>query len=118
MNGAGLQLIFANKIQNAGQPLTATRPAATQGGTPTTSTVYFLPQPLNAQNANAMLLEAGFNAGEGNPYDFVCAGNADVKENDYITYDGFQWRVMNTNPQVLSGTPVSLHCYAQRQKAV
>lgn len=118
MNGTALQTIFANRVQSAGQSLTVTRGPSAQGGAATTSSVYFLPQPLNATGAGNLNLEAGLNAGEENPYDFVASGAASVIENDRITYNGFKWRVFNTNAQVLGGVAVSLHCYAVREQAV
>lgn len=117
MTGNALLTITTGRIRASGQPLTVTRPATAQGGSVTTRTVYFLPQPLNATNAAALLLEAGRNAGEGNPYDFVTSGDADVSENDSIAYGGFNWRVLNINPQVLGGVAVTLHCYTERENA-
>ncbi len=117
MNGTALQTIFTNQVRNAGQSLTVTRRASTQTGTDTTSSIYFLPQPLNVTGAGNLNLEAGLNVGEDNPYDFVASGAEDVIENDKITYNGFKWRVFNVNAQVLSGVQVSLHCYAVREQA-
>jgi len=117
MNGTALQTITTNNILAHGQALTVTRLNQSDGST-TTSSIYFLPQPLNATGGGNLNLEAGYNAGEENPYDFVASGAADVTENDKITYNGFKWRVLNTNPQVLGGVAVSLHCYAVREQAV
>jgi len=116
MNGAALQKVYKARVQSAGQSLTVTRPRATQIGSDTTSSVYFLPQPLNTTGAGNLNLEASLNAGEENPYDFVASGDADVLENDKITYGGFKWRVFNVNAQVLAGVNVSLHCYAVREQ--
>lgn len=117
MNATHLQSRMAATIKQRGQALTVSRGPTTQGGDDAaTTTVYFLPQPLNVTGAGNLNLEAGLNAGEENPYDFVAGGSADVAENDRITYNGFKWRVLNTNPQVLSGVAVSLHCYAVREQ--
>lgn len=116
MNGTALQSIYSKRVQSAGQLLTVTRARTTQSGSDTTSSIYFLPQPLNEKGAGNFNMEAGFNAGEENPYDFVAAGDSDVAENDKITYNGFKWRVLNTNAQVLGGVNVSLHCYAVREQ--
>ncbi len=114
MNGSGLALVFKARIVASGQLLTITRKSQADN-TYSTRTAYFLPQPLNTQGGGNLNIEGGLNAGEDNPYDFVTAGDTDCTENDRITYNGFQWRVANTNPQVLSGTQVSLHCYAFRE---
>lgn len=116
MNGASLAGIVSGRVTQFGQALTVTRPATAQGGAVTTRSVTFLPQPLNARSAAALQLEAGFNVGEDNPYDFVCVGGSDVLENDAVSYNGFTWRVVNINPQMLGGTAVTLHCYATREK--
>jgi len=117
MTGEALQSIFKTRIQSSGQSLTVTRPRTSQTSSDTTSSVYFLPQPLNTTGAGNLNLEASLNAGEENPYDFVAAGDADVLENDKITYNGFKWRVFNVNAQMLAGVNVSLHCYAVREQA-
>ena len=121
MNGAYLQSLVSRFLSNAsvGVPLTVTRPATTQGGTPTTQTVSFRPQPLVATSANDLLLEAGRNAGDENPYDFETDGGQDVAENDLIgPFDGLNWRVFKTNAEPLGTDAPTLHCYAAREGKV
>ena len=121
MNGAYLQSLVSRFLSNAsvGVPLTVTRPATTQGGTPTTQTVSFRPQPLVATSANDLLLEAGRNAGDENPYDFETDGGQDVQENDLIgPFDGLNWRVFKTNAEPLGTDAPTLHCYAAREGKV
>ena len=109
-------------IAKYGQPLTVTRGPSVQGDATTiTTAVYnFLPEHaagivFQAGNLN---LEAGQNAGDDNPYDFVTDGNSDVRMNDLIgPYLGYLWRVVKPpNPDVFSNVVCALHCFAVIEK--
>lgn len=117
MTGSRLLEIARKNIRARGQLLTVTRPRTTQTGTDTTHTVYFLPQSLNQGSSGNFNQEAGFNLGEENAYDFVCAGDEDVQENDLIgPFFGFKWRVLNPNSNPLDTSAPVLHCYTVREK--
>jgi hypothetical protein len=64
----------------------------------------------------SLRIEAGINVANQNAYDFVCAGDQDVKEAvDTVAYGGSNYQIVNVNPQVLNGTPVTLHCIGTRR---
>jgi hypothetical protein len=115
MNATALRNRMAAVIRQRGQKLTVTRPATSQGGTATTRSVYFLPQPLKDSGNNFMIEGAG-NVAEPNDHDFVCVGGSDVQEKDIIgPYLDAYWRVNNTNESPLSGTAPTMHCFATRE---
>jgi hypothetical protein len=98
-----------------GQLLTVTHPATEQGMDGAIESVYFLPQPVSGQGV-AMMLEAGYNVGEADRHDFVCAGGSNVGEDDLIgTFKGRSWKVVLSDGSPLGGTEPVLHCYAVRQ---
>lgn len=108
-------------IRRLGMPLTVTTRAAAQGGTPTTRTIYFLPQPISEQyQMPDYLVEGNTNVKQGVQTNFKCAGDESIHEvTDYITYNSFYWRVSRVVPMnPYKGTPTSLTVVCVRQEAL
>ncbi len=106
------------EIRMAGQTLLVTTPG--KDGQPTISrSIRFLPQPLSASSAADLDLEGVMNMAEGQPTDFICAGNETVYVNDEIAFDGGVYLVLAA-PQAdwLQGVALMRHCVCKRAQGI
>lgn len=117
MNASLLLEQTRRHIQRNGQQLTVTRRPATQGGSATTQSIYFLPQP-DREYAAALSVEGVDNAASSDPYIFVCAGDTDVDAaTDRIAYRSAKYRITRVDPRVIAGVVVAQHCHAVKTGA-
>lgn len=115
MNGAQKLARFKQILKLHGEYVTVTRRAAATGGAPTTQTLRCLPEPLTAAQGNQLGVEGSLNLSDSNAYDFVFAGDADVRESvDTVTFQGQVWKVLNINPGRDAGTSFTIHLFCSR----
>lgn len=79
---------------------------------PYTTRLKCLPQPVSL-DSGTLQLEGIVNISEANPHEFVFEGGVDVRwATDKIIYNGYVWRILNTNDIRAAGGNVALHAYA------
>jgi hypothetical protein len=122
LDGPTQQSIYAAEVLREGEPLTVTRPSATQGGTPSTKTVYFVPVSLRIKQRGRPTHwngEAGYNVSEADSYVFLTDGSQDVRVGDVIgPYRNFLWKVGDAPFETYAGVIIKLHCFTLRTTAV
>src|SRR5579883_260962 len=115
MNLASTSEKVADYIRRWGQPLSVTRPNAL-GTPPSTLTIQALPQPLSQMQAERMRQEGQLNADAAYPTWFVCAAATDIREDDLISYAGFQYRVVHVPRHAVAGTVLLQKAVAVREQ--
>lgn len=90
-----------------GAQVTITRRAATAGGTPTSTTVYCMVQPMTEGEYSSLRLEGDRSANEEEPHRFIFPPGTDVVEAiDTITHNGERYRVAMQDEQTLGSTVI------------
>jgi hypothetical protein len=97
-----------------GQPLAVTRPGAL-GSAPTVHTLNGLAQPLSQIQAERMQLEGTLNADAPYPTWFAFPGGADVREDDLIAWQGFQYRIVHAPAHAVAGVALLIKAVGVRE---
>jgi len=103
------------EVQAKGQQVTITRRPESSGATAATMTAYCLAIPQGA-DSNVLAIEGNGNLGEANPHEFIFEGGLDIKwATDIITYNGNDWRILNTNSKQIQSVEYAIHAWGVLQ---
>lgn len=90
-----------------GETVTVTRPAPI-GGNGKTQTLSCVPTPLTPDGARQMGLEGALDTADSMPHIFLFSGDADVRNNDKISYNGKRYNALMPTPTRLNGANAGL----------
>lgn len=114
MNATAFKNRMTNRVKKRyGENLTVTRPGNV-GQSDSTFSYYFIPVPLTTEQADTFGLEGAMNIAQSNAHNFITSADNDVREGDYITYNGETWEVISTLSNRLAGVSIDLNCLVNR----